>query len=458
MTRGVLRVPRSGRGSDREEGSEDRRGLLPVVVGHERSCSLRREPRYCLYGLRPPRAEEDSMGSRFSTVAATVLAALVCVAPPGSVRACLWDRDTLEMERRQFPGVLELLTGKFLRHSEEFYRWRVDDRRRRLEAGEYTPENFDDLAVALEKLGQRQAAIRVMREKDRRLPGLYETHANLGTLLVHDGQLERGLEHIRRAIEIDPAAHFGRERYQLFLVEYVLARRMDGSIRFPLMARSPPDEPLSRELELQLALDRQPAPFGFVAFLEGRLGLEEPGLFHGSEREKALAGVLGMMKFGNHRSPVLLEVLGELLTLGWSDSNRLGARAFLRASLEVEDADAREAYRALAARSMRYHEEMSLEKLEERLAAEIAEADSWFSRIVEDERRWIREGRNPEVEFAGKYYREPTVSGDSVSRLGAWLTFGGRLDLVEVVALWAMVAALTFLVSRRLRRHGSAQA
>jgi len=33
--------------------------------------------------------------------------------------ACLWDSDTLQMERLRFPGVLEIITGKFVRHSQE---------------------------------------------------------------------------------------------------------------------------------------------------------------------------------------------------------------------------------------------------------------------------------------------------------------------------------------------------
>ena len=32
--------------------------------------------------------------------------------------ACLWDRDTRAMERQRFPSVLEVITGKFLRHSD----------------------------------------------------------------------------------------------------------------------------------------------------------------------------------------------------------------------------------------------------------------------------------------------------------------------------------------------------
>ncbi|MCH1440611.1 MAG: hypothetical protein L7W43_13205, partial [Rubripirellula sp.] len=67
---------------------------------------------------------------------------LLCTVPAGfDCGACLWDRDTLVMERQRFPTALELITGKFLRHSADFYRWRVDDRRKRIEA-EPSPELY----------------------------------------------------------------------------------------------------------------------------------------------------------------------------------------------------------------------------------------------------------------------------------------------------------------------------
>ncbi len=40
---------------------------------------------------------------------------------------CGWDSDTIAMEKRMFPTVHELITGKFLQHSQEFYYWRVID-------------------------------------------------------------------------------------------------------------------------------------------------------------------------------------------------------------------------------------------------------------------------------------------------------------------------------------------
>jgi hypothetical protein len=40
--------------------------------------------------------------------------------------ACLWEKGTLEIERRQFPAAVELITGKLAYLSKEFYEWRVE--------------------------------------------------------------------------------------------------------------------------------------------------------------------------------------------------------------------------------------------------------------------------------------------------------------------------------------------
>ena len=70
------------------------------------------------------------------------------------------------MERRQFPDLLELITGKFLRHTPEFYYWRVQDRLAKLKKAPSNEKLYDDLAVAYSKLGQNQKAIDLMMEKE----------------------------------------------------------------------------------------------------------------------------------------------------------------------------------------------------------------------------------------------------------------------------------------------------
>jgi hypothetical protein len=51
--------------------------------------------------------------SRYLAPSVFVAALLV----PAIAVACMWDYDTIKMERTRFPSTLELITGKFLRHS-----------------------------------------------------------------------------------------------------------------------------------------------------------------------------------------------------------------------------------------------------------------------------------------------------------------------------------------------------
>src|SRR5262245_42838018 len=147
---------------------------------------------------------------------------------PSAAVACLWDYDTLKQERARFPGTLELITGKFLRHSPEFYEWRIKDRLAKLKDDPKNLAYHDDLAVAYHKTGQHDKAVETILAKEKIKPGLYETYSNLGTFYILNGEFKKGLPYIDRALEINPDAHFGRERYQKWLVEYALTRKSDG--------------------------------------------------------------------------------------------------------------------------------------------------------------------------------------------------------------------------------------
>ncbi|HVK07567.1 MAG TPA: tetratricopeptide repeat protein, partial [Gemmataceae bacterium] len=86
---------------------------------------------------------------------------------PTAALACLWDYDTLKQERSRFPDTLEIITGKFLRHSPEFYEWRIRDRLKKLESNPNDPRLLDDLAVAYDKTGQHDKAIETMERQEK---------------------------------------------------------------------------------------------------------------------------------------------------------------------------------------------------------------------------------------------------------------------------------------------------
>jgi len=339
----------------------------------------------------------------------TILAialALTCLT--SAAVACLWDYDTLAMERQRFPNALELITGKFLRHSPEFYEWRVQDRERRLQADPANASLYDDLGVAYLKLGNHAKAIEVMLQKTKAVADSYETHANLGTFYIYAGQLEPSVEEIDRAIAINPDAHFGRELYQRHLVRYLMSKQRDGTTQFPLDSSERYDEM---------------RPVGFATYVLKAQVTPATAEAETAELQKATQGVLGMMRFANHASPLLLEALGDLLLSGRNrdvDAKQLATRAYLKASYESQDDAARATYRKMAEESLRLQtidedtsDELSLAALEKEFLGELAEAQTWYQAVEADERAWISSGKNPDEEFTRKYYSEPAVSDAS---------------------------------------------
>jgi hypothetical protein len=172
------------------------------------------------------------------------IAALVCSIFAVSVQACLWDRDTLAMEARGLPGITEIITGRFDRFPALYYEMRLQRVSEQLEKYPSNLELYDDAGVACDRLSLSDQAIGWMERKLSVLEGLetegvdtsehrYRYLANLGTFHVHRwlkngadrenmADMERSRELIAAAIELNPDAHFGRERYQLLAIEWIL--------------------------------------------------------------------------------------------------------------------------------------------------------------------------------------------------------------------------------------------
>ena len=349
-----------------------------------------------------------------------------------------------------------MIVGKFARHTDDFYEWRVRDRRGRLalhDSGVKDLDNetraglYDDLAVALEKLGRRDEALTALSDKTDRLPGVgaYETAANRGTILVHAGRLEAGMKEIDRALEINPDAHFGRERIQKLLVEYLLEKRGDAAA-IPLPVDPDPDQRGVTE-----------GPVGFAAFLEAR----------GVSAGDGLEGVRGMLRFGDYRSPALLEALGDLLLGSGEDdaddtlaARQLAARAYLAAGRSAPGAAG--AYRAIAAVTLENQKldgrDARVDQIAGALDREFAETDAWFTKLAEDEELWIESSPDPDARFRQKYGPAVLRVGDVTSRPahieGHWAADGLTWPMAAAVGVggaltWAAVFGLVRLRGRR---------
>lgn len=199
--------------------------------------------------------------------------------------ACINDSASRTFEMQPFPNEQQLISGSFHVHSKAFHEWRIKDRLKKLEKDPDNPALLDDLAVSYEKTGQTQIAIDTLQSVLHKYPNRYETLANLGTFYIHHQEYEKGLQLLKKAIKINPEAHYGREIYQIKVVEYILSLNKKPPFVFPIQNKE-----------------------NFADFLLKGIKQSEQK----DELIRAIVGVSGMLKFGNSDSPILLEVLGDL--------------------------------------------------------------------------------------------------------------------------------------------------
>jgi tetratricopeptide (TPR) repeat protein len=422
---------------------------------------------------RPPRTSWPAR--RLVTALLAAMATTTALPRPAAV--CLWDYDTIRDERRGLPGVAEVLAGKWERHSPFFYENRVA---RMTALVAKVPANwaaYDNLAVALEKLGRPAEAIAVMRRKAELNPGQYTTHANLGTFLLHTGQLDEGIGEIKRALAINPAAHFGREEYQLKLAEFlrdgqkdprlltamnflhVVGDRVVDPATYPPLTRpttGPSTVPASQPQATQPATGPS-ASTAEEAEVERMIwvfrGLQPADL---GLKSNVFDGLVGIIRFGTGTSAELYLTLGDLLTLR-GDKN-LAYLAYQRA---LDFKHPREAYLRAVMAAIKEHAYDKSALSDESIAADRAAADAWVraSQTYEDD--LIRAGKDPddEANLAGFYAANgPAVAperfevGDLLPRERA-----ARAVLYIAVVLGALALAVLVAVVRwrRTRRRAA---
>ncbi len=177
----------------------------------------------------------------------TLTAMALLLGLPLSAAACLWDRDTPADEAKGLPEVVAVLTGRFARNPPLFYEMRLAHASARIREHPDDLDAYDDAGVACDRLGRGDEAIGWMEKKRARMPippldpeapatreHRYRYHANLGTFLVHRwirrgadrskiDEAKAAREEIAQALAINPDAHFGREKYQLKAIDWIIA-------------------------------------------------------------------------------------------------------------------------------------------------------------------------------------------------------------------------------------------
>jgi hypothetical protein len=179
------------------------------------------------------------------------LVTLLTLAAPAN--ACLNDRDTLAEEIKGLPEVTQIITGRFERNPPLYYEMRIKRLQSEIPAHPDVLNNYDDIAVALDRVHRDDEAIRWEERKRAKLIALkvsatdpatkenwYRYYANCGTCWVHRW-LGRGADRkriaevktarnmIAKAIAIKPGAHEGREKYQLLVMDWLIQPRLVGT-------------------------------------------------------------------------------------------------------------------------------------------------------------------------------------------------------------------------------------
>jgi len=173
--------------------------------------------------------------------------------------ACLNDRDS--QNSHYAPGAIEATIGWYEVNPPLYYRMRIDriERKTTLAA-----QDYDDAAVAWDRLGDDDKAIDWMKRKtvawekgkitefsrtekvdplstvriDDQTYFRYSTQANWGTFLIHKwikrgmkideiGQAEESLAKLNEAVTINPEAHSEREWAQISMVKWLISEKKE---------------------------------------------------------------------------------------------------------------------------------------------------------------------------------------------------------------------------------------
>lgn len=399
--------------------------------------------------------------------ALTALALLLGL--PLSVVACLWDRDTPSDEAKGMPEVVAVLTGRFERNPPLFYEMRLTRVMDHLQSHPDDLAAYDDAGVACDRLGRGDQAISWMEKKraqlekrDATLPEVkehrYRYHANLGTFLVHRwarkgadrakiDEVMAARDQIAKALEINPNAHFGREKYQLRALEWIV---------------DPPKIEGSQDLPNLLGWD----------FWDIYAEHTEP-----KEADAAVRGLAGLIVLGNAWESVdifhALNIALQRDSLGYKRGrdggrNTLAYFAWLRCreligagkGSMLPDAPKGEGLKSLLLRPDFVDADVLLDPAFRKLRGE---ADAWLTARTAFMTRRLKEGLHPDTDpdFWKGYTERPAPGLPTQSVPDA---YSKRLVFRQMTALWVvvgvavlavglMVSAVRWANARRRKAH-----
>ncbi|MDC1142514.1 hypothetical protein OAU50_05445 [Planctomycetota bacterium] len=179
------------------------------------------------------------------------IATLILLLFASHASACLWDNDTLYEEEQGVEDIRDVIVGNFVRNPPKYYEIRLERVSKLLETDQDNLELYDDASVACDRLHRANEAIAWQEKKLMAMDRLaydpkqhaqpnhrYRYLANLGTHYIHRwlfnvdkwkdlSDVTTARELIQAAIDENPDAHFGREVYQLLMIEWFLRNRKE---------------------------------------------------------------------------------------------------------------------------------------------------------------------------------------------------------------------------------------
>ena len=224
--------------------------------------------------------------------------------------ACLWDHETLKEEALRQKDVADIVRGRILKPNAFFYEEKVRYTEALIAKGNAKADWYDDLAVALHKLGRTDDAIAVMNKKREVHGDGYTTLSNLGTFYADKGDFASARDLLDKSVKVNANAHFGREGYQLRALEFLRELEKDLTLE------------LKKDLlGLQLADDEA---IRFANQVKQN-NFEKAGL-----KDDVFVALAGLIRFGSaDRSKHVWFSLG--MALAYKGDRHLSIAAFRRA-------------------------------------------------------------------------------------------------------------------------------
>ncbi|MBS1721120.1 MAG: hypothetical protein JST35_11800 [Armatimonadetes bacterium] len=151
----------------------------------------------------------------------------------------MWDYDTFAEEARGRDDTVGTLLGIYRPYPPFYYEKRIEIMRSKIAANPKDADAYDNMAVAYARLNRPDEALAAIESKKTAIgatpgttPDWYRFYSNRGSfyLMKWAGSsdkkaalpiLDKGISDIENALKIDVNAHFGREKYQLFYMQWL---------------------------------------------------------------------------------------------------------------------------------------------------------------------------------------------------------------------------------------------